>query len=208
MSSAKPQIKRTYGSRGARPALISSGSSDTSPSSSPARETTSTKLSSTLSNKRKRPLSDLLHPNVAPPPKKQQRGKPAVKKTTTLTQLHFITDTPILRTCPLCDLTYTRGAPDDEALHKSHCARVQRGFEWGKEDERDKSRTNVVEVQSHVRLSSGEVGRIVSVPVTCGGKLGQKVRKMSALERSARTDLESSCRPICKPSTPFSLPLP
>ena len=155
MSSAKPQIKRTYGARSTR---------------LPPPPDTSKSLTLT---KRKRPLAELLHPNVETPPKKQ-RTKPRPKKTN-LTQLHFITESSILRTCPSCDLTYTRGAPDDEALHKAHCARVQRGFEWGKEDERDRAKANVFEVQNNVRLKTGESGRIVSLNVCCGGKLGQKV---------------------------------
>lgn len=171
MSSAKPQIKRTYGARPTRPTFASSGSSDAS--SSPPRES---HVASTFPAKRKRPLSELFLPNNAPPVKKRHlSGKPATKKTA-LTQLHFITDAPILRTCSSCDLTYTRGAPDDEALHKAHCARVQKGLEWGRDDEREMIKANVVEVQSRVKLKSGEMGRIVSVSAICGGKIGQKVR--------------------------------
>ena len=165
MSTAKPQVKRTYGARTNRTLSTYSGSSDTSPPTpEPAKPL--------LSTKRKRPLLDL-QPNVVPLAKKQQRLKLLPKKEP-LVQLHFITDSPIVRTCALCDLTYTRGAPDDEALHKAHCARVQRGFEWRKEDEGVKAKGGATEVQADVRLKSGETGRILCLSLSGTGKLRQK----------------------------------
>lgn len=100
--------------------------------------------------------------------------KPAQKK---LTQLHFSVDSSILVSCPRCGLSYTRGAPGDEALHRCHCARVQRGMEWGREEERERGRPglNLVEVENPVRLTDGRRGRIVCYRADAGGKIGAKV---------------------------------
>lgn len=92
-----------------------------------------------------------------------------------LTQLHFSVDTTILRTCPLCDLSYTKGAPDDEALHKAHCARVLKGMEWGREEEREQVKVGVEEVAVGVKLKNGKKGRIICFKADAGGKIGQKV---------------------------------
>ncbi|KAI0065493.1 hypothetical protein BV25DRAFT_1763265, partial [Artomyces pyxidatus] len=92
-----------------------------------------------------------------------------------LTQLHFSLDTSVLRTCPLCDLTFTKGAPDDESLHKAHCARVQRGMEWGREEERSSPKADVREVATGVRLKDKKKGRIISVNADAGGKIGSKL---------------------------------
>ena len=99
-----------------------------------------------------------------------------VPRQQTLTQLHFALDGSVLRACSLCGLSYTKGAPDDEALHRSHCSRVQRGMEWGKEEERDTLRANVDEVATTVKLRDGTKGRIICFPATVGGKIGTKVR--------------------------------
>ncbi|KIM65138.1 hypothetical protein SCLCIDRAFT_64519, partial [Scleroderma citrinum Foug A] len=91
-----------------------------------------------------------------------------------LTQLHFILESSVLRTCAICGLSYTKGAPDDEALHRSHCGRVQRGMEWGKEEERESLRAGVAEVATNVRLKNGTCGRIICFPAKVGGKIGSK----------------------------------
>ena len=95
-----------------------------------------------------------------------------------LTQLHFALDTTVLRTCAICSLTYTRAAPDDESLHRAHCARVQKGMEWGKEEEREakNGKVHVEEVSSDVRLSNGGKGRIICFRADVSGKIGSKVR--------------------------------
>ncbi|EIN07753.1 hypothetical protein PUNSTDRAFT_30427, partial [Punctularia strigosozonata HHB-11173 SS5] len=102
-----------------------------------------------------------------------QKQRPAAQK---LTQLHFTLDTSVLRTCPLCELSYTRAAPDDEALHRSHCARVRRGMEWGRDEEREARAT---EIASGLRLKGEQWrhvrGRIVSVRLDVGGKTGAKL---------------------------------
>ncbi|KAI0687134.1 hypothetical protein BC835DRAFT_1512826 [Cytidiella melzeri] len=94
-----------------------------------------------------------------------------------LTQLHFSLETSVLRTCSLCSLTYTTGAPDDETLHRAHCARVQRGMEWGKEEEREckSGKIGVEEVASGIRLKNGTKGRIVCFRADAGGKIGAKL---------------------------------
>ncbi|XP_006458238.1 hypothetical protein AGABI2DRAFT_190585 [Agaricus bisporus var. bisporus H97] len=154
--------------------------------------------------KRKRPLEEVLttaSSNVPTiPPMKRQRklsvGSTASKKkqkaplsSSSLTQLHFSIDKSTLRTCPLCNLSYTKGAPEDESLHRTHCVRVQRGMEWGKEEERESSKVGVVEVASQVKIGkSGKRGRIISCPVDCSGKIGSKI---SALLQTINLSLSS-----------------
>ncbi|OBZ75428.1 hypothetical protein A0H81_04120 [Grifola frondosa] len=168
-----PKVKRTYGSRLARPVV---------PSSPPSE------LTSPPSLKRKRPLSEHTSVQNTPPAKKQHRGaklttkqdskvqkgkqKPKQKQ---LTQLHFSLDTSVLRTCPLCDLSYTKGAPDDESLHRAHCARVRRGLEWGKEEQREMAKGGVEELSSGLKLKSGDRGRIICFRPDIGGKIGAKL---------------------------------
>lgn len=108
---------------------------------------------------------------------KKRNSKPAGPRKTQqiLTQLHFALDASVLKTCSLCALSYTRGAPDDEALHRSHCGRVQRGMEWGREEERDALKASVDEVATNVKLRDGAKGRIICFPATVGGKIGTKV---------------------------------
>ncbi|KAJ6547054.1 hypothetical protein B0H19DRAFT_892898, partial [Mycena capillaripes] len=104
--------------------------------------------------------------------------KPTTKpkqKAKSFTQLHFCIDQTILRTCPLCALSYTKGAPDDEALHKDHCARVQKGMEWGREEEKEKVKAGVVEVASGIKLKDGRRGRIICFRADVGGKIGSKL---------------------------------
>jgi len=164
------KVKRTYGSRPNRPPLSSSPQSSLSSSPAPASFTA----------KRKRPLNEQLSfKNLPPPPKRakstsscQQKHK---HKQKTLTQLHFCIDTTILRTCPLCDLSYTKGVPDDENLHRMHCARVQKGMEWGREEEKEKIKAGVIELATGVRLKDGRKGRIICFKADVRGKIGFKV---------------------------------
>lgn len=176
------QPKRTYGSQNRRE--ITSfilNSSDTS--SSPERGG-----SDFFSLKRKRPLMDLLS-NTTPPLKKpatvfkkaklnDKNGRHSAAKTKTgLRQMHLAIETSVIKTCSICNLSYTIGAPDDESLHRSHCARVQRGMEWGKEEEKElgMSDTDAFIVEDDIILSSKEKGRIVAVRANVGKKLGAKV---------------------------------
>ncbi|KAF8894483.1 hypothetical protein BD779DRAFT_1501345 [Infundibulicybe gibba] len=96
----------------------------------------------------------------------------------TLTQLHFCIDQTVLRTCPRCNFTYTKGAPDDETLHRSHCARVQRGMEWGREEEKEKDKAGLVEIATSVKLKDGSKGRIISFKADVGGKIGSKLTSL------------------------------
>ena len=108
-----------------------------------------------------------------------KRGKKsasaAPKKQQKLTQLHFALDVTVLRTCEKCDLSYTKGAPDDESLHRKHCARVQKGLEWGREEEREALKANVEELATGVKLKNGSKGRMICFRPDVGGKIGAKV---------------------------------
>ncbi|KAF7322588.1 zf-C2H2-3 domain-containing protein [Mycena chlorophos] len=169
---------RTYASkRSFRP---SSPDSAVPPSSSPV-----------AGEKRKRaPLEEEIanvltpaakHPKLAPAKSKPRTGttpKTKSKSTTAkpkYTQLHFNIDQSVLRSCAQCGLSYNKGAPDDEALHKAHCVRVQKGMEWGREEERESFKAGVVEVATDVPLKNGARGRIVSFRADLGGKIGSKI---------------------------------
>ncbi|KXN90549.1 N-acetyltransferase ECO1 [Leucoagaricus sp. SymC.cos] len=173
------QVKRTYGSR---------------QNSSPALSLKNTTNSSPIRAGQKRPLAEVFAPslyNIPTPSKRTKhfptplkavtKSKPKPKSSTkskqktTLIQLHFATDQTTLRTCPLCDLSYTKGAPEDESLHRSHCARVQRGMEWGREEERESAKVGVIEITSQVKPSKGKRGRIISCPAECTGRIGNKI---------------------------------
>lgn len=73
-------------------------------------------------------------------------------------------------------MSYTKGAPDDEALHKAHCARVQKGMEWGKEEERESAKVELTVIASDIQLKGGKKGRIIRVKADAPGKIGNKVR--------------------------------
>ncbi|TDL27297.1 hypothetical protein BD410DRAFT_714021 [Rickenella mellea] len=124
--------------------------------------------------KRKRPLTDHLSTNIITPATKRATLKKSSGKQKTMTQLHFCLETSILVTCRTCELSYTRGAPEDESLHKAHCARVQRGMEWGRDEEKLKH-DFVEEVAEEVTLRSGETGRIIAINATATGKVGHKL---------------------------------
>ena len=117
-------------------------------------------------------------------------GKLEKPKQRILRQLHFSLDTSVLRTCSTCGLSYTRGAPDDESLHRAHCSRVQRGMEWGREEEREAEKTGVEEVRSGVKLKDGKKGRIICFKTNVSGKIGSKVS--SYADRALA--LNSHCR--------------
>ena len=122
------------------------------------RQNTTVKALSTVTSKNKRI-----------PPSKKPRRKP-------LTQLQLALSTqPALRSCDLCGLSYTRGTPEDETLHRSHCARVTKGMEWGRDEEKERSRVGVSVVQEDAKLKDGEHGRIISFRADASGKIGTKV---------------------------------
>ncbi|KAJ7197154.1 hypothetical protein GGX14DRAFT_668286, partial [Mycena pura] len=139
-----------------------------------------------VGEKRKRPLEERLENLLTPAtkqskllfdkPKPKQVAKPKQKpKAKALTQLHFCIDQTTLRTCPLCALSYTKGAPDDESLHRAHCARVQKGMEWGREEEKEALKAGVTEVVSDAKLKNGSKGRIICFRADAGGKIGSKL---------------------------------
>ena len=175
MSTARPSAKRTYGSNRSRPRILPLDyPSDRSSSLAAEENETTTKV---IGMKRKRPFTEILS-NVAPPKKKASSSKLASKDNKKpLTQLHFSIDRSIVRSCSLCGLSYTQGAIGDESLHKTHCARIRKGMEWGKEEERERLKygSSAVEVDDDVHLKGREKGRIISVDATCGGKIGQRV---------------------------------
>ncbi|KAI0314267.1 hypothetical protein OF83DRAFT_1137599 [Amylostereum chailletii] len=172
-----PSVKRTYSSRFTLSQRSSSPSELSSPPPKPSI---------------KRPLSDRAsvqntraskRPRLVPSTSKKEictnsksKAKPKTdRKPTTLTQLHFSIDTTVLRTCPQCDLTYTKGAPADEILHRSHCARVQRGMDWGRDEEREIVKAGVREIAASVKLKVGRKGRIICVRGDASGKVGSKI---------------------------------
>ncbi|OJA13033.1 hypothetical protein AZE42_04394 [Rhizopogon vesiculosus] len=155
------KVKRTYSSR-PRLSLPSS-----SPSSSPTSTTKRKRLGEGTENEppTKRRITTKALPS----------GKPEKPKQRVLRQLHFSLDTSVLRTCSTCGLSYTRGAPDDESLHRAHCSRVQKGMEWGREEEREADKAGVEEVRSGVKLKDGKKGRIICFKTNVGGRIGSKV---------------------------------
>lgn len=188
-------IKRTYGSRSSRSTL---------PSSPPSL------LNSSPAPKRKRPLSDDSSLQNTPSPKKSReynfttaksskKAEPVkeAKKQHKWTQLHFSLDTTVLRTCPLCDLSYTQGAPDDESLHRTHCIRVRKGLEWGRDEEREIQKLGVEEVATAVKLKNGSKGRIICFRPNVGGKIGTKVRyhKNNEVRMMMLTRIIAFCSP-------------
>ena len=70
---------------------------------------------------------------------------------------------------------------EDESLHRSHCTRVQKGMEWGKEEERESVKIGVVKIANQVEITGGRRGRIISCPAECIGKIGSKVRDRMAI---------------------------
>ncbi|KAF7295339.1 N-acetyltransferase ECO1 [Mycena indigotica] len=164
-------LQRTYSSK-KRTFRASSTEPLSPPSASPV-----------VGQKRKRqPLEEHLG-NITTPATKQPKLAKAKPRTTTpkakekpkYTQLHFNIDQSVLRSCSLCGLSYNKGAPDDESLHKSHCTRVQKGMEWGRDEEKECSKAGVVEVSSNVKLKNGLRGRIISFRADLGGKIGSKI---------------------------------
>ncbi|KAJ4488486.1 hypothetical protein J3R30DRAFT_3436101 [Lentinula aciculospora] len=156
------KVKRTYASR-----------SEQSRICFPSPSSTFSSFPPTLSAKRRQPFDDF-QSQVAAPAKRVKISKNKSKQRT-LKQLHFCIDQSTVRKCTICKLSYTRGAEDDEALHRGHCARVQRGMEWGKEEERDKTSTGAREIADRVKLKDGKKGRIICVDATVGGKIGSKL---------------------------------
>ncbi|KAH9477964.1 N-acetyltransferase ECO1 [Psilocybe cubensis] len=206
MSSSK--VQRTYGSRNQNLKHRTPHSSSTSaltsspPSTPPPSRSSKRGFAETLSTEEKKTKAPLFSPykktkHVGTSTTLKSKSKPPPKSTKksdqkTLTQLHFNIDRSVLRKCPLCDLSYIKGALDDEALHKAHCLRVQQELEWGREEEKDRMRGTeniVVDVKSCIKLRGMKgKGRIICLPADPGGKLGTK---LSALYKVVNTTLSS-----------------
>ncbi|KAJ3514090.1 hypothetical protein NLJ89_g2568 [Agrocybe chaxingu] len=195
------KIQRTYSrSRHAKaPALP--------PSSPPSTLSSSPPATPAIPRPSKRPISEVAspssedrHPPLFPLAKRTKlsakssittKSKSSLKtknsaakssQQKTLTQLHFNIDQSILRTCAICDLSYTKGASGDEALHRAHCAKVQQGTEWGREEEKDRIRNGenaVKEVVTDVKLRGRKKkGRVICISADIDGKIGAKVRSL------------------------------
>ncbi|CAE6527997.1 unnamed protein product [Rhizoctonia solani] len=112
---------------------------------------------------------------------KQPSSNENVTNTPALTQLHFLPSKSILVTCKSCDLSYTRGAQEDEELHRTHCLRVARGMEWSREEHileqpLGMGTSDVELIEDRCVLPNGMVGRILRIRCDITkGKLGQKV---------------------------------
>ncbi|KAH9945949.1 uncharacterized protein BXZ73DRAFT_37206 [Epithele typhae] len=202
-------LSRTYSTRSAKAAIPSSPISEimSSPPAPQKRKRPFTDLPTEHNTPTKRPRrmsSSSSLPSSSAPSTLKPKGKPklpagtkakssAAKKAAPapkqarLTQLHFALDAPTLRTCPLCDLSYTRGAPDDEALHRAHCARVRRGLEWGREEQREADAARVEELLAGVKLANGARGRVVCFRPDVGGKIGAKLAVLLETIRLALT---------------------
>jgi N-acetyltransferase len=144
----------------------------------------STSSAQSIAQNRKRsfeehsPLSLTTNLPLSKRAKMSDKGNPSLggdKKTRNHTQLHFCIDQAIVRTCSECGLTYTKGAPDDEVLHRAHCVRVQKGMEWGREEEKETLKYGVTEVHRGIKLKDRRTGRIICLRADIGGKIGSKV---------------------------------
>ncbi|TFK29810.1 hypothetical protein FA15DRAFT_608577 [Coprinopsis marcescibilis] len=108
--------------------------------------------------------------------KKPERNSKSKQRT--LVQLHFCVDKSIIRKCAICDLCYTKGAKDDEELHRVHCSRVQRGLEWSREVEKEGYGSTIHELESMVKMEKGKMGRIICFPANVNGKMGGKLKTL------------------------------
>lgn len=169
-------IRRTYSSKSAQQQRSSSPSGlESSPFKTPLKRP----LAEPSSLANTRPLKRSRTSNSDLSKVKAKTKKPQAK----LTQLHFAIDSSVLKTCAKCNLTYTKGAPEDESLHRAHCARVQRGAEWGREEQREATKAAVLEIETDVKLKDGRRGRIIAVRADSTGKIGSKVFIVSKLYR-------------------------
>ncbi|EJU00240.1 hypothetical protein DACRYDRAFT_68483, partial [Dacryopinax primogenitus] len=85
---------------------------------------------------------------------------------------------PIVRTCQVCNLSYTIGAPEDEDLHKRHHARVVAGIEWSRGEEVSKG---VEVIEEGVMVGKGKTktkGRVLAFEGSCSGKVKSKLNTL------------------------------
>ena len=215
MTSARPSVTRTYGSKQTKTRrqqwdpIFNSSDRSSSPPVFQHGEDSDSDSGRKPSPKRKRPLNDIHANAVNQPPlkrrqtssfkqptKQKQQQKKSTPKSTSLTQLHFILDRSIVRSCTQCGLSYTEGSSGDESLHKTVCMRIRKGMEWGKEEERESAKTGslVTVVKDNVSLVGGERGRIVCIGAHAGGKIGSKVSRPYAPSNSVELRSQSTIR--------------
>lgn len=187
----RPQVKCTYSSRPRQ--FPSSPQSSSSPTTSPSpnpihrrkRPLADSSILNSLPTKKTKNALELLKSSSSSTKSLNAKSNALKKKKTSLqstsvkatTQLHFVVN-KTLRTCLKCSLSYIKGAVEDETLHKKHCLRVQRGLEWGKEEEREADKAGVRVIEDLLRFKdvNGDIfARIISVPADVGGKIGAKV---------------------------------
>lgn len=176
---ATTKVIRTYGSKKtAQPRPTSSSPVSEAKESPPARKRTLHEHSSNLALEHSTPPLKRV--------KTSHKSKENVNfksKQTSLTQLHFCIDQTIMKTCSKCSLTYTKGAPDDERLHRTQCARIQRGMEWGREEEKEGLKNGLSQMSTGVKLKDGSMGRIICFRADVGGKIGSKVCRSTRCQR-------------------------
>ncbi|KAG8985148.1 hypothetical protein FRB90_004908 [Tulasnella sp. 427] len=200
-STTQRPVKRTYSSKASRQRTVSSPISTPSPSSETAYESHSEAGEQPLKKRKREdddgeapddtPARSLYDSPLFPSGKKRKstslvlssgklkkentpttsaKSAAAKPKGKSLTQLHLSFGSSI-HTCKSCGLSFTRGSPDDDVLHKAHCIRVQRGMEWSKEDKN----ASVQIVESAVKLKDGSKGRIICFKADAKGKLRAKM---------------------------------
>ncbi|KAH6918714.1 hypothetical protein BKA70DRAFT_1554734 [Coprinopsis sp. MPI-PUGE-AT-0042] len=158
---------RTYSSRKrATNQALEGHVSDLEPSTSSQSKKRASSSSETSDQPRKRVKGSLAG---------RSTGREAKPKQKTLVQLHFCIDQSIIKKCSICGLRYTQGAQEDMALHRTHCIRVQKGLEWGREEEKEGYGSSISEIESRVTLENKKVGRIITIPCDVTGRLGAKL---------------------------------
>ena len=118
---------------------------------------------------------------VAPAAKKRKTAAPASDG---LSQLVLdISDRPTTTTCAECDMSFSRLAPEDVALHRTFHVNVVGGIEWS-----NKLSKGVTVLEDGV--GAKQTHRIVAVEATATGALGRKVHSMSgrSTDRADRRD--------------------
>jgi N-acetyltransferase len=166
------KVQRTYGSSNRnKPTFTPSSPPSSLSSSPPLQESRKRSFEHSFSLSNKAPSTKRLKVSSVKPENKSKQER----KQKNLTQLHLCFNQTIIKTCALCGLSYTKGVEEDEVLHKKHCLRMQKGTEWGKEEEKEGMKVGVQEIASGLKLKGGKKGRIICVNANVKGKVGSKV---------------------------------
>ena len=109
-----------------------------------------------------------------------------VRKPVKLEQMHLALSTAYISvTCKKCEMSYTRGAVEDEELHKSFCKRSAEGIEWPflNHPTRRTVKTATFEVmQEGIQIGKGKgalIGSIWMMDGSVGGPLARKVGRIT-----------------------------